>query len=167
MAAISIVAYNGIQGRARDNQRMQDMSTIIKALEMYKTANGNYPMAVGTPNAGGWQVSHDGTSATNFLSALTGNNGISNVPVDPTNKGIITGANSLAASRSGDDFMYFYHRYNAGYGGCDASKGNFYVLGVTRLDEVPINQTSPKSPGFSCTTNWSFAGAWVTGSFVN
>lgn len=43
LAAITIVAYNGIQNRARDTQRKSDLSQIAKALQLYKLDNGSYP----------------------------------------------------------------------------------------------------------------------------
>ncbi|HEY1085662.1 MAG TPA: prepilin-type N-terminal cleavage/methylation domain-containing protein [Candidatus Saccharimonadales bacterium] len=44
LAAISIIAYNGIQGRARDSGRMQVLNTISKGLEMYYGEKGSYPV---------------------------------------------------------------------------------------------------------------------------
>jgi general secretion pathway protein G len=43
LAAITVVAYNGIQVKARDSQRKQDVKTIAKALELYYIDNGQYP----------------------------------------------------------------------------------------------------------------------------
>ena len=43
LAAISIVAYNGVTAKARDAQRLQDVKTITKALELYYIDNGHYP----------------------------------------------------------------------------------------------------------------------------
>ena len=43
LAAISIVAYNGVTAKARDAQRAQDMKIIAKALEMYYVDNGEFP----------------------------------------------------------------------------------------------------------------------------
>lgn len=43
LAAISIVAYNGIQSRARDAGRIQKIKDIAKAIELYKIDNGQYP----------------------------------------------------------------------------------------------------------------------------
>lgn len=43
LAAISIVAYNGIQSRAKDAARVQKVTDIAKALEMYKVDKGEYP----------------------------------------------------------------------------------------------------------------------------
>lgn len=51
LAAITIVAYNGIQQRARDSTRTSDIVSIQKALELYRADNGIYP-SVGTDNSG-------------------------------------------------------------------------------------------------------------------
>lgn len=47
LAAISIVAYNGIQQRARDAERSQELIAIQKALELYHIDNGGYPVCGG------------------------------------------------------------------------------------------------------------------------
>jgi len=51
LAAISVAAYSGIQGKARDSQRLQDLASIQKALELYKVENGRYPPVVPTAEA--------------------------------------------------------------------------------------------------------------------
>ena len=43
LAAISIVAYNGIQQRVRDADRVNDVAAIKKALELYYIDKGSYP----------------------------------------------------------------------------------------------------------------------------
>ena len=43
LAAIVIVSYNGITQAARDSQRQADLSTIAKAIQLYKEDNGHYP----------------------------------------------------------------------------------------------------------------------------
>lgn len=43
LAAITIVAYNGVQSRARDNSRITKLNSIAKAIELYKVDNGRYP----------------------------------------------------------------------------------------------------------------------------
>jgi general secretion pathway protein G len=43
LAAITIVAYSGIQTRGRDSVRSSDVKSIQTALEMYKSDNGVYP----------------------------------------------------------------------------------------------------------------------------
>lgn len=165
LAAITLVTYNGVQARARDTRRLQDMSTIVKALELYRQTVGQYPAAISTPNASGWEVSTNGTAATNFLSALVTSNTVSSVPVDPVNK---ADPLFLGADRAGEKNLYFYHRYSAGANGCDPARGDYYVVGVTRMDTVPKGQNHPKSPGFICPdVDWSMRGAWVTGGYTN
>lgn len=50
LAAITIVAYNGIQNRAYDSAIQSDLSTIAKKLEAYKltSANDQYPTTLAT-----------------------------------------------------------------------------------------------------------------------
>lgn len=43
LAAITIVAFNGIQERARDAKRQSNIQAVAKALEMYYVDNGRYP----------------------------------------------------------------------------------------------------------------------------
>jgi general secretion pathway protein G len=164
LAAITVTAYNGVQGRARDAERISDLKNIADALEIYRVNNGAYPTPVSTPNASSWEVNTDGTTATNFLSALSTANIMPKVPVDPTNKGT-----TLNPSYNNNTYAYFYYVYAAGSNGCDVSRGPFYVLGAMRMDSVAAGQKSPVSPGFSClpTRDWSTNGAWVTGDFTN
>jgi general secretion pathway protein G len=165
LAAISIVAYNGVQAKARDSQRISDLKSIVKALEAYKVNNGTYPTPVSTPNASSWEVSTDGSNnATTFLAALVSPTGVSKIPVDPINTGT-----ALNPSVNSTTFEYFYYLYAAGTNGCDPARGAFYVLGATRMSSVAAGQTHPASPGFSClpTRDWASNGAWVTGGFVN
>lgn len=44
LATISIVAYNGVQSRARDSERITKVKAIGRAIEMYYVDNGYYPM---------------------------------------------------------------------------------------------------------------------------
>lgn len=154
LASITIVAYNGIQGRARDSARISDINAIRKALEVYKSFNGEYP----EENVAGWEYSH--TDPQNFISALKPYLG--KTPVDPVND---------AAN------YYYYHRYAAGTSSwgvtCPVVRGDYYVIGVLGLDN---SSGTSISPGWNCengsavSTNSSWVpaatrGAW--GSFTN
>src|SRR6478735_9272751 len=86
LASITVVAYSGIQVRARDSQRLSDINAIAKALELYKTQNGQYPVAVGN-SSGGWEVSSNPNGNHVFLQQLVDAGVISKVPVDPVNTG--------------------------------------------------------------------------------
>lgn len=153
LAAITIVSYNGIQNRARDTQRVQDIRTIAKALEIYKTQTGDYPLAVGSTGQGGWEISVPTTSNSDFLSILRTSGVISKVPVDPVNTGDF--------ATSGSKF-YSYYRYPAGYVGCDASRGPYYIL-VARTGE---SGSSSGIPTFMC-GSYGAVGWISTGSYTN
>ena len=43
LAAITIVAYNGIQNRANDSSVQANLATLAKQFELYKVDNGTYP----------------------------------------------------------------------------------------------------------------------------
>jgi len=84
LAAISIVAYNGIQQRARDTQRLQDVKTIAKALELYYIQNGVYPSSNCSSNCKintSWNSTSDGSWA-NLRTQLVPDY-ISKLPEDP------------------------------------------------------------------------------------
>lgn len=51
LAAISIVAYNGIQNRSKDAKVSTEVSNVKKAIELYKIDNGFYP-SIGNDDAG-------------------------------------------------------------------------------------------------------------------
>jgi prepilin-type N-terminal cleavage/methylation domain-containing protein len=73
LAAITIVAYNGIQTRGRDSRRSNDISQLKTAIALYKTDNGNYPPACGADDTG-CNVSN----LASYLSAY-----IPTIPQDP------------------------------------------------------------------------------------
>lgn len=112
LAAITIVAYNGIQERSRDSRRVSDIAQIKKALLAYDAAYGGvvrpgvtgYTKPVGEPTYGGWDVS---TSAS-WLVFLRGSNG--NLPVDPVNTNSDT-----THPAGGSNRQYYYYCYDAGH----------------------------------------------------
>ena len=171
LAAITIVAYNGIQGRANDSRRLEDIKSIAKALELYKVNTGSYPNVVSTQDglgnyiSSGWETSTNCTTATDFLAVLRTSGVASSVPLDPKNGG---NATNTTPTRSSTSYEYFYYKYPAGTSGCDPARGDFYVLGVTRMDTVASNSNHPSNPGFKCSgRDWVTTGAYVTGAYTN
>lgn len=106
LASIAIVAYTGIQTRARDSRRVQDIASIKKALLLYNAANGGVYASFNYASAGpgGW----DSSVQANWLSFLRSSYG--NMPVDPINT---TNGDPSVGS---DDRAYFYYCYPAGSG---------------------------------------------------
>jgi prepilin-type N-terminal cleavage/methylation domain-containing protein len=149
LAAITIVAYNGVQARAKDSRRLNDMQVISGGLKLYYAQNGVYP----TPSfngPGGWESSS--INPSQFLQVLKTQNIISSVPVDPVN--------------TSTSIEYRYYRYAAGSYSCDATKGAYFVLGV--VDMESSNGTYAGSPGWLCPgRDWQPEFGWVTGGFEN
>lgn len=128
LAAITIVAYNGIQVRARDAQRSNDVSVLLKALENYRTINGVYPTATPTVGDGGWESSYtDASNPANFMEYLE----LSKRPIDPVNN---------STNR------YRYYKYPAGNGGCATSRGGYMVL----VAQFESSANKPTGNSVSC-----------------
>lgn len=84
LATISIVAYNGVQAKARDSQRKYDIGQLAKALELYYADNGQYPASAGcgsTTINTSWCTTADASwqNLVNIMKPYMGN-----VPSDPT-----------------------------------------------------------------------------------
>lgn len=105
LAAISIVAYNGVQQRARDSARAQDIANIKKALLLYQTDNSGVmrTSSYGGSGPGGWNLS----SGPNWLAFLGTTYG--KIPVDPVNSGTTDPLGTAGLA-------YFYYCYPAGAG---------------------------------------------------
>ncbi|AHB41927.1 hypothetical protein RAAC3_TM7C00001G0054 [Candidatus Saccharibacteria bacterium RAAC3_TM7_1] len=134
LAAITIVAYNGIQQRARDSIRSQDLATIKKALLTYDAAYGGVKKVSSYNSSGsshgGWDVSTD----ANWLAFLK--NEFGNVPLDPTN--------NLAYPANGPDpsnRVYFYYCYNQGSGSLPATPNA--RIGYFKESGAGINEYFP------------------------
>lgn len=146
LAAITIVAYNGVQTRARDNIRSDAISSIKRALEVYKVDNGRYPSATANPGNGGWEMSTDVSDS--FMEYLANAGFSSGTPIDPINN---------------STYRFWYYRYSAGVNGCDSSKGGFYVLRVT-FENTAIRPVG-NSMAAECTSpqsGWSDSGSGAT-----
>lgn len=166
LAAISVVAYNGIQARSQDAKRLADVASIQKALEFYKSENGVYPAVAysGSGQQSGWEVSSKEASG-GFLSGLTAYGFSSGVPVDPINNST---ESTFTEAQSAGRFGYYYYRYAPGAGGCSTTKGDFYILGILRTGQY-ANGTHPSSPGIDGCTSAPWPGffSWYVGKYTN
>ena len=79
LAAITIVAYNGFQTRARDTIRMSDIKSIQKLVELYYAENGVYPPSSNGANWAGLCSSFGSTE--NYVPSLL--TYTSKLPLDP------------------------------------------------------------------------------------
>lgn len=101
LATISIVAYNGIQARTNDSQRLSDIASLNKALELYYINEGQYP-------PGSWAYS-DTASWDTLLSHLAPY-ASSLTKEDPTNTRVIGGTTASAQTA----YIYSYYTNTAG-----------------------------------------------------
>lgn len=108
LAAISVVAYNGIQQRSRDSRREQDIASTKKLLLAYNAINGGVRVTTtyGGSDSGGWDSSATGVWLT-FLNTEPGS-----APIDPLNN--LTGDPGDGTSLAG--YGYWYYCYAAGSG---------------------------------------------------
>jgi len=106
LAAIILVAYNGIQDRAKDTKRANDLAQITKVLLAYNTVHGGvvYVPAYDTIGLyGGWDTSNK----PSWLAFMRPEHGT--MPVDPTNY-----VASTVDSGSVGNYIYRYYCYDAG-----------------------------------------------------
>lgn len=71
LAAITIVAYNGIQNKAKYSLMQSDLKSITKALALYRADTDRYPSTIGqsgcTSNWCGWEQA----TGDNFITGLS------------------------------------------------------------------------------------------------
>ena len=95
LAAISIVAYNGIQDRARSAALWSDLSQVAKQLKLFQADNGTYPATVST------NCTTTPDSATNKCLKVSSGNTIASYTSQ--NSG---GSYSLTLSNTGGNLSY-------------------------------------------------------------
>lgn len=166
LAAITIVAFSGVQQRGRDARRLSDVVAIKKALELYKVDTGTFPNVAytGSGNLDGWEASSK-EAAGEFLTSLKPYGFSGGVMVDPINDAT-DATMTLARSNKHYGYLYYkYYKYPAGYSGCDVNRGAYYVLGLITT-ETAGTTGHPQSPGFSCgAMDWQNSFSWVTGGY--
>ena len=139
LAAISVFAYNGVQAKARDADRISDLQEIADAIKQYRTktghdiqtvgtvkadcgryeADGVTPMGGGSSNAGGGWFNYESTSTTNYsvslLHCLMFKGYLNESVVDPTGCASTTG--TPAPGRTCSTTGYAYMKYSCTIGG--------------------------------------------------
>lgn len=119
LAAITIVAYNGVQSRARDTTRQQDLKAIAKLLSIYAVDNGVMGLGSGcgsNGNGSGWFNYESGTNPgypTSMNNCLKNANITSSVIKDPSGSITCSGASCRAYMKytcvqTGSNVTYIY-----------------------------------------------------------
>jgi prepilin-type N-terminal cleavage/methylation domain-containing protein len=153
LSTVAMVALDNARQKGRDAKRLSDMKQILTALELYREMYGVYPANTdeNSDGCGGWDIGYLGQNDI-FIDPLR-TSGIMKAPGDPLPGVCITKG-------------YRYYRYPAGTNSCDASRGDFFVLGVSDLETS--SGMHPSSPGWVCPSrSWNVEFEWVTGGFTN
>ena len=117
LAAITIVAYSGMQARTRDNVRKQDLAQLSKALKLYAVDNGDYAEAAcgsGGSTSYGWlQYDYDGVNPLKPINmCLVEGKYLSSIITDPSGMTSCPGSTAstcfayLKASCPGGTYLY-------------------------------------------------------------
>lgn len=109
LAAITIVAYNGIQQRARDAQRKSDLAAIGKALQIHYVNNGDYigtGSGCGSGGGGNGWFNGNYTGYQRVVDCLVGSGALSRPLADPSG---MTACSSASGCRT-------YMKYSCGLG---------------------------------------------------
>jgi type II secretion system protein G len=150
LVSISIVAYNGSQGRARDSLRQNDISELSKGLELYYLDNHKYPTSGGSSAINNlWTTTADASWQT-LVTALKPYMD-NNVPSDPTSS-----PNLSVLQPQGYNYAYYT---DAVSGWCGAAPNQMYLL-VYRLEAsaqvntLNGNCVSPVFTPYANISNW-------------
>ncbi len=149
LAAITIVAYNGIQTRARDSSRTSAVRQIQKSIELYKQTNGRYPpqVAIGTNIpvgfSGIWGTGYSYSVATDdsWMKNLITSGLVPSAPLDPVN--------------DNTHYIVYWSSATTGLGKCTEP---FYVLGVIGYDStgnIPSDSRTLTCTWGGTTANWA------------
>lgn len=125
LAAISIVAYNGIQSRAKNVQIQADIKQIVKLIEAYNADTGAYPSTgslsnVYSDNNCQLPADNSGYKGVNWVPGLTPTY-VSALPQNPnlTGVGMNNGLGCYVYSSDGQN--YILSAWRAKYGNAETS----------------------------------------------
>ena len=118
LAAITIVAYNGIQARAHDSVRASDMTTIETALQSYAVIHGGVPAPdayASDTSMSGWDISTNSDWLT-FLRSTDGTQPVEANPHKETSDPLDDG-----------NVLYFYYCGDASWWAALDGKPTVYI----------------------------------------
>jgi general secretion pathway protein G len=108
LSSIVLTSLNTARSKSRDTKRIEDLSQLRNALELYRQDHGIYPIVTEdyVSFAEIHSIDSKWKSNTNSLAQALVPNYISSLPIDPTN------SNTTANWESGNNYSYTYATYN-------------------------------------------------------
>ncbi|MFH1457213.1 MAG: hypothetical protein ABIF17_03840 [Patescibacteria group bacterium] len=117
LVILSILFFDYIIAKVRDQKRKADLRQIVAALDMYYDQYQEFPI-VEDGDFNGWDATYEPSSDEEiFLDVLVEKNFIDHVPRDPINN---------------SSYYYRYIRYPSGSYGCEKP---FYVLQLSNFEQ--------------------------------
>ena len=136
LAGVLVPVVGDRLARARDARRMQDLKTVVAAIDNYLYDNGVLPDHDTEAGSGGWDTTLDGS----FISQLVSAGYLKENLRDPLNDAT---------------HHYRYYHYAAGYAGIPS---DFYVVGILNFESAAFaGQTGFwKGPTHDWTTDFAY-----------
>ena len=100
LAAITTVAFSGIQQRAKDSKRTNEIAQLSKVLEMYYIDNGAYPDCSGGKYVPG--TAFNGNTVAICLAQLVPKY-LATLPTDPVNTGLYQYRYGFGTKKTGNN----------------------------------------------------------------
>jgi prepilin-type N-terminal cleavage/methylation domain-containing protein len=122
LAAIVIVAYNGVQNRAKNAQYRADVATIVKKTELYPIASGTnaYPLISSGPDAATITAqSASGSLLTAGINLVAESKLSSNIVIFGVTTGTPTNAQATTAVTASASIRAYFVKY------CTTGKGMY------------------------------------------
>jgi len=117
LAAITIVAYNGIQTRARDTSALASAGSLAKKMEAFNSITGAYPVWNTTGNITAQLATKDESTLTGTGLAIVGPaSGVTSTNGTSTMQVILCGAAALTNGTTATGYQIYVFNYNAGSG---------------------------------------------------
>lgn len=139
LAAVAVPALTGRVAKARDARRLEDLQTLVRALDDYLLDNLVLPDHDDERGQGGWDTTLDGA----FISELVSQGYLHEPVLDPLND---------------RTHHYRYQHYEAGEYGIEA---DFYVLGILNFETEHYAQQTGQWKGDG--RDWGEEFAYVVG----
>jgi prepilin-type N-terminal cleavage/methylation domain-containing protein len=151
LSAVVVLNTNSAKAKARDAIRISDITSIQRALELYKTDKGSYPEECTT--TGSCYLSYDADGAGKFIDTFTDYYPTGQIPNDPKNVW---------------PYGYVYYNFPIGWvQPCDVNVYNGRImLGVMTFESIASgtkHQSSPiKSSQSTCWPVGSSLDTWLS-----
>lgn len=161
LAVITIVAYNGVQAKARDSSRTSAVKSIQKALEAYRTEYGSYPSRIPITTAANAPAGFNGAfGMTSYsYSVDTAGNWLKNLTISPDGSQPIISKVPVDPVNDNDHYFVYWVSSSNGYG--TVCTNEFYILGVQGYEDA--SDIPSDSHGVNCTSSTGPAN-WTTSS---